>query len=57
MGLKVILIFLFMSIIFINDSLYAGDDISKRKMPVGFVDVKEVIPSIILDIRNGGTLR
>ena len=57
MGLKVILIFLFMSIIFINDSLYAGDDISKRKMPGGFVDVKEVIPSIILDIRNGGTLR
>ncbi|OGW37193.1 MAG: D-alanyl-D-alanine dipeptidase [Nitrospirae bacterium RBG_13_39_12] len=54
MRLKVILVFLFMSIIFINDSLHAGNDISERKMPAGFVDVKEVIPTIILDIRYFG---
>jgi len=54
MRLKIILVFLFMSIVFINDSLYAGNDMSNKKMPGGFVDVKEVIPSIIPDIRYFG---
>jgi D-alanyl-D-alanine dipeptidase len=54
MSLKTILVLLFLSIIFINDSLYAGNDISKRKLPEGFVDMKEVVPTIILDIRYFG---
>jgi D-alanyl-D-alanine dipeptidase len=54
MKLKIILVFSFISIIFINNSLYAGNDISERKMPERFIDVKEVIPSIILDIRYFG---
>jgi D-alanyl-D-alanine dipeptidase len=50
----IIIVFISFVSIFLNQSISADSNVRKNNIPDGFIDVKEVIPTILLDLRYYG---